>query len=320
MRHCEPKDGESHDRNQVALPNIEPGTQDALFGAIGKLFGVLGNALPLYPPPDHCNSRGLTSLGAFTIKAMADRKMIFDPDHMSVKARRAALTQVERMEYPGVVSSHSWATPDAYPRIYKAGGFITPMAGDSTGFVDKWRQHLGWADRRYYFGFGFGADINGLASQGNPRGANVRNKVRYPFRGLGGVQVSRQHAGKRVYDINADGVAQYGLYPDWVQDLTKVAGKDGGKIADDMARGAEAYLQMWERTVGIAPDSCRNPGLRKSVDTVHRLVRPGMNPIAVMRAVGQPFSRLGTTFGVCAKTPKQPQRADDDPLRPTGAR
>ena len=32
-----------------------------------------------------------------------------------------------------------------------------------------------------------------------------------------------------------------------------------------MSRGAEAYLQMWERATGIQPDSCRNPGLRKSV-------------------------------------------------------
>ncbi len=300
MRHCEPKDGESHDKNQVGFPEIAPDQQDALFGAIGALFGTLGTALPIYPRPDHCNSRGLTSLGELTIREMAKRRMIFDPDHMSVKARRTALTQIERMGYPGVVSSHSWATPDAYPRIYRAGGFVTPMAGDSTGFVDKWRQHLGWADKRYYFGFGFGADINGMAAQGDPRGRNVRNKVSYPFRGLGGVRIDKQHAGKRVYDINADGVAQYGLYPDWVEDLSKVAGKDGAKIADDMARGAEAYLQMWERATGIAPDSCRNPTLRKPVAKIHRLVRPGMSPLAVMRAVGQPFTRLGTTYGICA--------------------
>jgi hypothetical protein len=202
-----------------------------------------------------------------------------------------------------VLSSHSWSTPDAYPRIYEEGGFIAPYAGDSTGFVAKWRRHVGWADKRYYWGIGFGADINGLGAQGDPRGANVRNKVDYPFRGLGGVRIDRQRTGKRVFDINKDGVAQYGLYPDWVEDLRKVAGRDGGKIADDMARGAEAYLQMWERAVGVAPDSCRNPRLRKPLATVHRLVRRGMSPSAVMRAVGQPFSRLGSTYGVCATTP-----------------
>ncbi len=300
MRHCAPKDGESHDNNQVALPDIGAGQQDALFGAIGELFGALGSAvLPLYPPPDHCNSRGLTSLGQYTIRGLAKRNMIFDPDHMSVKGRRAAMNLVEKLDYPGVISSHSWATPDAYPRIYRAGGFITPYAGDSTGFVQKWRRHIGWADKRYYWGIGYGADINGLGAQGDPRGAKVRNKVTYPFRGLGGVRIDRQRTGKRVFDINKDGVAQYGLYPDWIQDLTKVAGRDGRKIADDMARGAEAYLQMWERAVGIQADSCRNPGLRQPVATIHRLVRPGMTPVQVMRKVGQPFSRLGTTYGIC---------------------
>ena len=52
MRHCEPADGESHDNNQVALPDIGAEQQDALFGAIGQLFGALASAvLPLYPPP-----------------------------------------------------------------------------------------------------------------------------------------------------------------------------------------------------------------------------------------------------------------------------
>ena len=41
-----------------------------------------------------------------------------------------------------------------------------------------------------------------------------------------------------------------------------------------MARGAEAYLQTWERAEGIAPDSCRNPGLRKGVAGSEALVQP----------------------------------------------
>ncbi len=301
MRHCEPADGESSDHTQLALPDIGAEQQDALFGAIGKLFGSVLPALPLYGRPLHCNRRGLTSLGAKTIAGLVKRDMIFDPDHLSVKARQAAMTQIEKLKYPGVISSHSWSTPDAYPRIYQTGGFITPYAGDSTGFVQKWRRHLGWADKRYYFGFGYGADINGLGAQGNPRGNGVKNKVTYPFTGLNGIRVERQVAGQRVYDINKDGVAQYGLYPDWIQDLRKVAGRDGDKIVDDMARGAEAYLQMWERAEGVQPDSCRNPGLRKTVPKIQSLLRPGMSTTAVMKKVGQPYTRLGTTFGICAE-------------------
>jgi hypothetical protein len=305
MRHCEPADGESADNAQYAAPEIDAQQQDALFGAIGQVFGGPLPAVPVYGPPAHCNARGLTTLGEHTISGLAKRRMIFDPDHLSVKARHSAVDQIDEMNYPGIISSHSWSTPDTYPRIYKLGGFITPYAGDSTGFVDKWRRHLGWADKRYYFGFGFGADINGLGAQGNARGANVANQVRYPFRGLNGVTVKRQTAGRRVYDINRDGVAQYGLYPDWVEDLRKVAGRQGGAIVDDMSRGAEAYLQMWERTQGIRPDSCRNPGLRQRVSRVERLVRRGVTTQRVMRAVGQPYQRLGSTYRFCAKTATQ---------------
>ena len=95
---------------------------------------------------------------------------------------------------------------------------------------------------------------------------------------------------------------RYGLYPDWIEDLRKVAGRQGTAIVDDMSRGAEAYLQMWERTQGVRPDSCRNPGLRKRVSRVERLVRRGMSTTAVMRAVGQPYQRLGNTYRFCAKT------------------
>ena len=204
--------------------------------------------------------------------------MIFDPDHMSVKARASALDTIDQLGYHGVVSSHSWATPDAYPRIYEEGGFITPYAGDSAGFVDKWRTHVGWADPRYYWGIGYGADMNGLGAQGNPRGAAVSNPVTYPFKGIEGATIRRQTAGLRTWDINTDGVAQYGLYPDWIQDLTKVAGTrsaaDARNIEEDISRGPEAYLQMWERAEGIQPDSCRNPSLRRQVSAVTRLIHP----------------------------------------------
>jgi hypothetical protein len=310
MRHCEPENPDAHDRNQVGAPDISPEQQDALFGAIGELFGATGTALPVYPRPDHCNSRGLTTLGEDVINGLAERHMLFDPDHMSVKARDAALDQVEAMHYSGVLSSHSWSTPDAYPRIYALGGYVAPYAGDSTGFVEKWRTHLGWADPRYYFGFGYGADMNGLGAQGDPRGADVPNPVTYPFRGYAGVTVHRQRAGERVWDLNTDGVAQYGLYPDWIQDLRMIAGSqdpaDGDAIVEDMARGAEAYLETWERAEGIAPDPCRNPDLRRTVARVQGLVSPGMSSRAVMEALGQPYLRPGHRYVYCARTASDP--------------
>ena len=236
---------------------------------------------------------------------MAKRRMIFDPDHMSVSARKAGLDLLESIKYPGVVSSHSWATPDAYPRIYRLGGFITPYAGDCTGFVEKWRKHLTWADPRYYLGIGYGADMNGLGAQGDPRGAGVSNPVTYPFTGLGGVTVNQKHSGQRVYDINEDGVAHYGLYPDWLQDLRKVAGAqhsgDGTNIVADMSRGPEAYLQMWERAQGVTNDGCRDPRALRSAATL-RGIPTGSSATYVLTHAGQPHRRLDRTFTYCGRT------------------
>ena len=279
--------------------------QDAIFGAIWKLFGDTGvQPAPLYPAGPHCNQLGLSPLGEKLLSAMIDHKILVDPDHMSVAGRDAALDLLEQLRYPGVISSHSWSTPDAYPRIYRLGGTVMPYAGDSTGFVEKWRRHLTWADPRYYFGFGYGADMNGLGAQGDPRGAGVPNPVTYPFTGLGGVKVNRNVSGERVYDVNVDGVAHYGLYPDWIEDLRKVADASspgaGAQIADDMARGVEAYLQMWERAVGVSNDACRDPSVAQRASVIRGL-DDGTSVRRVLRVAGQPHRRLDDTFTYCAR-------------------
>ena len=64
-----------------------------------------------------------------TIEGLAKRRMVFDPDHLSVKARAASMDVIDDLAYPGVISSHSWSTPDAYPRIYRLGGTIMAYAG-----------------------------------------------------------------------------------------------------------------------------------------------------------------------------------------------
>jgi hypothetical protein len=298
MDTCDPNDPEVHDRDQDNSAPIP--SQDALFGAVLKVLpAAIYNALPqipVYPAKHHCNKLGLSDLGAFTIKDMAARHMIFDPDHMSVKARKSSLDLIDQLGYSGVVSSHSWSTPDAYPRIYGEKGFITPYAGDSTGFVEKWKRHLGWANPATYWGFGYGADINGLGAQGDPRPDAADNPVTYPFTGFGGVRVDKQVSGQRVYDINTDGVAHYGLYPDWIEDLRKLAGDD---IVKDMERGPEAYLQMWERAYGVAPNACTNPGTAKSPAFFRSKLAPGTGWWQALELVGQPDRRLDRQFTYC---------------------
>ena len=70
----------------------------------------------------------------------------------------------------------------------------------------------------------------------------------YPYTTFdGGTTMDRQRSGTRTYDVNVDGVAHYGMFPDYIEDLRMIA---GDQIVDDMANGAEAYLQMWERARG----------------------------------------------------------------------
>jgi hypothetical protein len=115
--------------------------------------------------------------------------------------------------------------------------------------VEKWKQLRAVQDPRFLRAIGWGADMNGFGAQGPPRHGD--NPVHYPFKSFDGrVTFERQRTGTRVFDINDLGVAHYGMYPDWVEDLRQIAGQ---KIVDDLSQGAEAYLEMWERAVGVAP-------------------------------------------------------------------
>ena len=252
--------------------------------------------VPVYGPPPHCNLRGLTNLGEYLIRGMAKRKMIFDPDHMSAVARADALALIEAIDYSGVVSSHSWADVLAYPRILDEGGVVTPYAGSSTGFVEQWRDLRSERNKDFYFGWGYGADMNGFGSQGPPR-EGASNPVSYPFKSIdGAVTLERQRSGEQVYDINEDGVAHYGLYPDWIEDLRMIAGE---KIIRDMSRGPEAYLQMWERAVGVPVERCR-PKRAKLTGAGLGKLRLGASAVAALEKGGQPQSRKGRVYRYCA--------------------
>jgi hypothetical protein len=274
-----------------------PGTavipdQDQIFGVgLQELLGVLP-PLPIYGDPPNCNQRGFSELGEHAVREIAERQMVFDPDHMSVLARNQALDLVEDLDYPGIISSHSWSTDDALPRIYKLGGVVTPYAGDSEGFVHKWQQLRSVRKKlgRQYFGVGFGADANGFGSQGGPRPSAGQNPLAYPFKSFDGrVTLGRQVSGERVFDLNSDGVAHYGLYPDWIADLGTIAGK---RIVRDMGRGAEAYLQMWERAYGVPEVRCRGWDKRPLTATgIRSRVGLGQGWRRALRSAGQPVER-----------------------------
>jgi microsomal dipeptidase-like Zn-dependent dipeptidase len=243
-RHCDQAD---HDNEPANLTGPLAGTIALLLDPV-TATGLLDGQLPVYPPGPLCNPKGLTDLGTHLIRRMMAKKMLVETDHMSVLARRQTLTLLEQAGYPGVISSHSWGDDGSLTRILRLGGFVGPYAGASTTFVADWRKARANRDPRFAFGVGYGSDINGLGALGAPRADAAQNPVRYPFRSFdGGTTFERQVSGTRTYDINADGVDHYGLYPDWVEDVRQVA---GDQAVADLANGAEAYLQTWERALG----------------------------------------------------------------------
>jgi hypothetical protein len=294
-----PFGADQHDNQQYNLAD-ESGDalgRDALFGAILETAGPTGVA-PVYPGGPQCNAIGLTPQGKLLIQGMARLGMVFDPDHMSAYARQAALDLLAKKGYSGVVSSHSWADESNYFQVLRMGGVVTPYAGDSSGFLGKWQVLRRHADPRFQYGVGYGSDINGFGSQGSPRNPAPGKGVTYPFRGLGGVTVQKLTTGQRTWDVNKDGVAHYGLYPDWVQDVAVQAGRDASAFKRDMANGVEAYLQMWERALGVTGDSCR-PDVADLTAKDRARVKRGMTPEQVVAALGQPHSRADRTFTYC---------------------
>ena len=231
--------GPAHD-NTIAFES------DLLSGPLSALLPP-GVTLPVYPSAPHCNVNGLTPLGEYAMRGMIDRGMLIEIDHMSQKATGQALDLLEAEGYPGVMSSHSWIDPSYYPRVYALGGMAVPYGFGTEQFLGEWRSMKAVADPRYPFGFGAGFDTNGFGHQPPPRGGTA---VHYPFTTFdGGSTVDQQRTGERVYDVNTDGFAHYGMLPDWLEDLRIVAGPDGAAIVRDMGRGAEVYLQAWSRAL-----------------------------------------------------------------------
>jgi hypothetical protein len=287
-----------HDKEQPTAPGAPP-DRDQLAGNLLSALMPPG-ATPIYGPAPHCNAMGLSDLGVHLVERMMQRGMIIDPDHLSVRARQQLLDVVEKRSYSGVVSSHSWSTPDAISRILRLGGVVTPMAGSTTEFLQQFKETKQQRDPRFYWGIGWGADMNGFAHQGDPR---KDGDVTYPFKSFDGNQtIDKQRSGQRVYDINVDGVAHYGLFPDWVEDLRRIGGQEP---VGDLGRGAEAYLQMWERASGVPPTRCQPAKARAKRRGLTR-VRLGAGADALLRRAGQPRTR-GRTWTWCAvKRGKRP--------------
>jgi len=277
------------DAEQVSAPAPGSALANLLNGPLASL--THGSPAPIYPPPPHCNTRGLTPLGAYVVQKMIQQHLLIQTDHMSSKTAAAAVAIAEQHHYPGVVSAHCCSSPQLFHRIYALGGYVNPPVSTGAGFVQAWKNDKLLRQPGYRFGFGWGSDMNGLAEQPGP----TSPQISYPFKSFdGGVKFTREVWGKRKFDYNNDGLANYGLYADWLEQVRKVG---GAPVLGDMFRGAEAYLDTWERAFGVPATHCQ--GVSHFTAAGLGKIRLGGGRTATLFGAGQPSARPGRSYRYC---------------------
>jgi microsomal dipeptidase-like Zn-dependent dipeptidase len=198
-----------------------------------------------------CNTRGLTGLGAYLIRRMIAKHMLIEADHMSEKTRDTVLAIAEASDYP-LVSSHngtggSWSASQLRA-LYSLCGMVSVTPATAPELAAKILALASYKSSRCHLGVGLGTDTGGLGAQPGPRTGAARNPLRYPFRSYDGkVEFVRERTGDFAYDLNAHGVAHYGLIPDLVADIQQ--GNGDSNALPLLFRSAEAYLETWQRAV-----------------------------------------------------------------------
>ncbi len=208
---------------------------------------------PSLPPLTGCveNARGLTELGDYFVRGMIDRGIMLETDHSGTLSRKRML-DIAAEKGVGVLSGHTGYVSDARDtkRILQVGGIISNLPDEPAPATLDFIQQLAAAHQEVFgttrhFATGLGSDINGIHVQPAPREDAAEIPLKYPFTSYNGrVVFERQTTGERQFDLNVDGVAHYGLYPDYLADLRQLPG--GEEALRYLFRSAEAYLQFWE--------------------------------------------------------------------------
>jgi microsomal dipeptidase-like Zn-dependent dipeptidase len=225
--------------NALGGAAIEPGDKGTFISGMQVAhdgYPFMTGPCPSPEQGEACNTRGLTELGAYAARRLMDANMIIEADHLSEVARQQLLEIAERRDYP-LVSSHThtggiW-TRNELDRLFALGGIATARLEDAPKLA---RDIVGFG-RVVALGSDTGG-FNALPGPGQPQ-------LDYPFV-LGGVTLDRQRTGERVFDLNRDGMAHYGLLPDLLADArTQPRGRRAWRV---LMQSAPAYVRMWRRT------------------------------------------------------------------------
>jgi len=204
------------------------------------------------PEPEHgeeCNTKGLTDLGEYLVGRLMDNHMMIELDHLSELARLRVLEIAEERDYP-VVSSHTgsggvWTESDLQ-RLYSVGGFATARPDTAANLARTILSFREFKKKGEPLGLGLGTDTGGFSAAPEPDPAAEQKPLVYPFRSYDGrVSFVCQVAGGRKFDLNKDGIAQYGMYADLLAYMRQQAG--GKRASRLLFNSAEAYLRSWRR-------------------------------------------------------------------------
>ena len=152
-------------------------------------------------------------------------------------------------------------------------GATAPVPFDCGNSDESWAQvYLYATDHMNGGAVGIGSDFNGLAGEPAPRFGpdacdgdrsdpyNPAPGISYPLTPFGGgAPLGQLHIGTRTFDYNNDGLANIGLYPDFIADLHQIGLSN--QDLNPLFHSAEAYVRMWERSEDVTPPevTCSTP-------------------------------------------------------------
>jgi microsomal dipeptidase-like Zn-dependent dipeptidase len=209
--------------------------------------------VPTYPSTPECNARGLTPLGVYLIRRLMANHMLIEVDHLSEVARDQVLAMAAKAHYP-LISSHNgtggeW-TPAELTQLYALGGFaaVTPDTPQALAQKILTMGQFAKGKPGGHAAVGLGTDTNGFSSLPGPPPDARTNPLHYPFSSYdGSVTFHREKTGTRVFDLNKDGVAHYGLIPDLLADMQRTP--QGRQAMALLFGSAQAYVDTWQRAV-----------------------------------------------------------------------
>ena len=191
----------------------------------------------------HRNTLGLLPKGKVGISYMMHKGFLIDIDHMSEKMADEVLELAVTNDYPvnsghnaprGSSGTENGRTNKQYVQLKQVGGMVgLGHADNAAEFVSHYRQvgqQMGFSH------MGIGTDVGGFAPLPAP---DSTLHLTYD------IEFTRCKTGNRSWDINTDGVAHYGLWPDYIR-LWQAAGLTTEEKLTFMS-SAEHFTQMWEK-------------------------------------------------------------------------